>query len=696
MVSTSVHSVTLPADHEHVHVELLWDTLLENRNDWKVLSWVRCKPTWIEPKVYHTLDAHPELASSLILLKSWNAPKSGREWTLAIYPVSTLQANHNLIVRDGKVLSNVRRVGDGNGTVWVVCAEAYGRDERGIVRIVVEKAKELVGGRPRVGKRSAFWDGLGVCTWESFGGSHRKPDRPTLELLLSLVPSVPVRQFLIDDGWQDIHPSRRLRSFHEWDGMQAPMGEVADALKARGIEHVGVWVTLNGYWMGIDPQGELAERYACKEYAVGERGLRGLGGRGPGAESMWLPAADKAGEFWRDWFRQMKEWGISFVKVDNQAIYDGPVGPGAARAHQAMWSGMLDAAEAVFGTTDSIIMCMSHNERMLNGPGGLDFDRPGGDLVFRNSDDFNLQFETAHQSFVHWNLHQSILTSHLSFTPDYDMFMSSSLATLPAYHALLRALAPGPLLLSDTPQNGIDQSLIARLVGTTHDGQQRAVKAREAAQVLRNRWFWDNIQGGEDGPALIGSTPVPEAHGALIGAWNTRDGTGHAVDGIKIVDLEDALGVDKLEHDYFVVSVGAHTAGFDRPTLVERGVAGGASIIDIDLKPGTCEGYVLARAWNVGGRRIGVLGLKGMLAPLCGIESVQLVDGELVIKSEFRDQTIVVAVAQTEQQVLSLTFTTGGNRTVVPCAPAAGKRDQQVCLAEIESARVFALCEKRL
>jgi hypothetical protein len=26
---------------------------------------------------------------------------------------------------------------------------------------------------------------------------------------------------------------------------------------------------------------------------------------------------------------------------------------------------------------------MSHNERMLNGPGGLGFDRPSGDLIFR-------------------------------------------------------------------------------------------------------------------------------------------------------------------------------------------------------------------------------------------------------------------------------------------------------------------------
>jgi hypothetical protein len=44
---------------------------------------------------------------------------------------------------------------------------------------------------------------------------------------------------------------------------------------------------------------------------------------------------------------------------------------------------MLAAVEKVWGTTERVIMCMSHNERMLNGPGGLGFNRPSGDLIFR-------------------------------------------------------------------------------------------------------------------------------------------------------------------------------------------------------------------------------------------------------------------------------------------------------------------------
>lgn len=57
--------------------------------------------------------------------------------------------------------------------------------------------------------------------------------------------------------------------------------------------------------------------------------------------------------------------------------------PTAVRLQQSMWSGMLAAVQSVWGSIDRSINCMSHNERMLNGPGGLDFDRPTGNLVFR-------------------------------------------------------------------------------------------------------------------------------------------------------------------------------------------------------------------------------------------------------------------------------------------------------------------------
>ena len=71
------------------------------------------------------------------------------------------------------------------------------------------------------------------------------------------------------------------------------------------------------------------------------------------------------------------------VQVDNQAGYDQLVGPGSFLATEAMWQGMLEAVVETWGSLDRVIMCMAQNERMLNGPGGLEFSRPPGNLVFR-------------------------------------------------------------------------------------------------------------------------------------------------------------------------------------------------------------------------------------------------------------------------------------------------------------------------
>ena len=59
------------------------------------------------------------------------------------------------------------------------------------------------------------------------------------------------------------------------------------------------------------------------------------------------------------------------------------LGREAEEAQTAMWTGMINAARFIWGSLDRIIMCMSHNERMLNGPGGLDFGRVRGNLIFR-------------------------------------------------------------------------------------------------------------------------------------------------------------------------------------------------------------------------------------------------------------------------------------------------------------------------
>lgn len=100
--------------------------------------------------------------------------------------------------------------------------------------------------------------------------------------------------------------------------MTAPMSEVVAALKDKGAHEVGVWVTMQGYWLGIHPDSPLKSRYNCQSHPVARWGQPRGGVNVPlkkGDGEQWFPSPEKAGQFWEDWFSEMKSWGITFVKV---------------------------------------------------------------------------------------------------------------------------------------------------------------------------------------------------------------------------------------------------------------------------------------------------------------------------------------------------------------------------------------------
>jgi hypothetical protein len=264
---------------------------------------------------------------------------------------------------------------------------------------------------------------------------------------------------------------------------------------------------------------------------------------------------------------------------------------------------------------------------MLNGPGGLGADRPAGDLVFRrvmfpkpesandrNSDDFNLEYEERHTDYVQFNIYGSILTSQLSLIPDFDMFATAPEEKWPTYHAFLRALSPGPTLVSDTPDVTTDQSIINRLTSKIKDGAVRVVKTDTPATALPGRWFWDNLRGPADGPAMLAYVKVPAAHGAIIGAWNCRSASTQswAKDKLSLQDVEESLEVDNLDAEYVLWSIGL-TGRSDKYQLIGPG---GKVDFKIQLARAECEGIVVAKVWQVGGKKLAVLGMLDKYAPL--------------------------------------------------------------------------------
>jgi hypothetical protein len=70
--------------------------------------------------------------------------------------------------------------------------------------------------------------------------------------------------FLVDDGWQDVK-SFRLQSFDckklFLDKIESLGAIVKTAKEKYGVEHVGVWHTIQGYWQGVEPSN-FASQYS--------------------------------------------------------------------------------------------------------------------------------------------------------------------------------------------------------------------------------------------------------------------------------------------------------------------------------------------------------------------------------------------------------------------------------------------------
>lgn len=304
-----------------------------------------------------------------------------------------------------------------------------------------------------------------------------------------------------------------------------------------------------------------------------------------------------------------------------------------------MWSAMLSAVLDVFGSLDHVIMCMSHNARMLGGSGGLNFDRPLGNLYWRNSDDYALNYSQTHTDHVRKNVYMTALSRHLSFKPDFDMFASTPSSAWPTYHALLRCLSPGPILLSDTPRDETDLALLGKMTAKGRNGATQVVKTDTAVQVLPNRLFWDNLAGPGEGPAVVGSVAFPTAQGSLIAAWNCHDpdSRGTAMDTIRMIDVEDAL--DEVIYDpnsrdlstrgsrvassgrgidgeYAIWSVGHSARNGQKVELVQPG---GRLEFGLELRSGECELLVVAKTYVIKGQKVAVVGMLDKIAPLAGV-----------------------------------------------------------------------------
>ncbi len=316
-------------------------------------------------------------------------------------------------------------------------AVAVGDDPYALSQLAVSAAARRLGTfRPRDQKRTpAFVDLFGWCTWDAFYRdlSHDK----VLEGLQSFrAGGVEPRFMILDDGWQDADAKTMfLRSFRA-DTAKLPQGLdglIAAVKDQYAVDIFGVWCTLQGYWNGVDPEGEIPREYEVVTNTAGSP-------KGEEPLTRHFVHPRDVHRFYQDWYSALRSCGVDMVKVDSQsslmAFTNGKFGQVAAmRAYQQALQG---ATHVHF--EGNLIHCMCNGTDVAY--------NMASSMVWRNSEDYYPHKLESHPNHVFLNALNAMWASTFSI-PDWDMFWSGHQAG--AFHAAARALSGGPVYVSDRP-----------------------------------------------------------------------------------------------------------------------------------------------------------------------------------------------------------------------------------------------------
>ena len=309
-----------------------------------------------------------------------------------------------------------------------------------------ETGLELLGTGYRTRKMRRYpelFEYLGWCSWDAF--EIRVDEESLLAKCKEFQEKgIPVKWAIIDDMWAEIRDfygieykdrpemfrlmhSSKMYSFKA-DPYRFPNGlkGCIDKIKDYGIT-VGMWHPTTGYWMGIDPEGDVFKEH--KDCLI----------KASDGRYIHSPEQGKAYEFYNAFHDYLRSCGAEFVKIDNQSMirryykYYAAVGQVARQIHNAM--------EASVGQhfDNQMINCMGMaNEDMWN---------RSVSPISRCSDDFlpeNRAWFTKHILQCSYN---SLIQGQFYYC-DWDMWWSDDGQAVK--NSILRAISGGPIYVSDT------------------------------------------------------------------------------------------------------------------------------------------------------------------------------------------------------------------------------------------------------
>ncbi|CAO3618433.1 unnamed protein product [Cunninghamella blakesleeana] len=341
---------------------------------------------------------------------------------------------------------------------------------------------------------NVFNDYLGYCTWSSFGKEHLNYQQVDHALQSLEKDDIPIRYLILDDGWQSEEDGYLLDFDTNQDKFLGGLKQTIHRLKRShpSLLNIGVWHTLWGYWKGMDPNKYSHLYQGIKSFKTQKE---------EDGQQQSIHLVNNIQKFYDDFYRFLKKSGVGMVKIDNQGSFDNLKGISLQQKHK-LWSDYLDAVDNALKkhAIHLSIHCMAVNPHLLD----LQIRKNNKcfNTILRNSDDYFSDEFNSHTWHVYTNILNSLWTSQIYNTLDFDMFQSNH--SFAFYHATSRAISGGPIYITDKP--GVhNANLLKKLMAKNKKGDTQLLRCKQPCFPLFNTIFNGN--------------PVIDHH-KVIAAWN--------------------------------------------------------------------------------------------------------------------------------------------------------------------------------
>ncbi|CEJ55486.1 hypothetical protein PMG11_01739 [Penicillium brasilianum] len=404
---------------------------------------------------------------------------------------------------------------------------------------------------PQIQWLADWFDGLTYCTWNGLGQDLN--EEKIIHALDTLkAHGIHVVNLIIDDNWQSLDNEGESQFKRRWKQFEANPKAFPRGLKQTvenirrshpNIGHIAVWHALLGYWGGICPDGDIAQRYKTKEVKIRDPAAGGPIAHNIKDGKILAIDPDDVQRFYDDFYSYLASLGVDSVKADAQFFIDLLEDPEDRKrfmtSYQDAWSlGILKHFSS------RAISCMSLIPQMIF-HSQLPTNKPS--ITLRNSDDFFPEIPSSHPWHVFCNAHNTLLTRYLNVLPDWDMFQTSH--PYASFHAAARCISGGPVYITDEPGKH-DLNVIDQMTAPTVQGSTVILRPSVIGRTI------DVYHDYNEGHVLrVGSyTGWAKTGSGILGLFNI-----HSTEASCIVSLNDFPGVVEDPEGEYVIR--AHTSG---------------------------------------------------------------------------------------------------------------------------------------